>query len=87
VSDVVEDAAGKINYYEFPYCMHAMAAALHLLNVDPAEMRISLPFDEWWKLWCALERKYRGLMRFDGRGRPADEFQYMGVTFCVEKKK
>jgi hypothetical protein len=76
-----------VDYYEFPYCMHALAAAMHRENINPGAMEIALPFDEWWRLWNVLERKFRGMMRFDGRGdclNPA-EFQYMGFKFVVKK--
>ena len=72
-----------INYYEFPNCMHAFSAALHIHNIE-----ISLPFDEWWRLWCVLESKFRGMMRFDGRsdtGKPPTSFQYMGIKFSVAR--
>jgi hypothetical protein len=78
----------KTDYYEFPYCMHALAAGLHRCNVDPGKMEIALPFDEWWRLWCAVESKFRGMMRFDGRSGidgPPSKFQYMGFTFVVKK--
>jgi len=77
-----------INYYEFPNCMHAFSAALHMHNIDPGKVEISLPFDEWWRLWCVLESKFRGMMRFDGRSAdhtPPTSFQYMGIKFSVAK--
>ena len=76
----------ETNYYEFPYCMHALAAGLHNLNIDPEKTEIALPFDEWWRLWCTIESKFRGMMRFDGRADgPPQRFQYMGFTFVVKK--
>jgi len=66
--------------------MHALAAAMHRNNIAPAGMKISLPRDEWWKLWCALERKFRGIMPYDGRtsGTAMEKFQYMGFTFVSD---
>lgn len=71
--------------YDFPECMHAMAAAMHMESIDPHGVTISLPRDEWWKLYCSLERRFRGLMAYDGRRFPmaADEFRYMGFLFKV----
>lgn len=67
--------------YEFPNCMHALNAGLHRLNIDPGTVEIVLPHDEWWRLWCALESRYRGLMSYEGRGLTPDSFRYMGFTF------
>ena len=80
----------EIDYYEFPNCMHALGAALHRENIDPAVVEISLPHDEWWRLWCALDRKFKGrkfkgLMAFDGRSIVPTEFQYLGFKFVVKK--
>lgn len=75
-----------VDYYEFPYCLHAFGAALHRENVDPGVIEIALPFDDWWKLWNAIERKFRGLMRFDGKeGTMPASFQYMGFKFVIRK--
>ena len=68
-------------YYEFPNCMHILSAAMHMQNVDPHKVTISLPREAWWALWCALERKFRNVMVFDGRGHQPDRFMYMGFTF------
>jgi len=71
--------------YTFPNCMHALASAMHRHNINPAAMTITLPYDEWWRLWCALEARFRGMMIFDGRGSRPSEFSYMGFKFKVEK--
>ena len=76
----------EIDYYEFPNCMHALGDALHRENIDPAVVKITLPHDEWWRLWNAIERKFRGMMLFDGRTLVPTEFQYLGFKFVVEKK-
>lgn len=74
--------------YEFPGCIHVLSAALHSMAIDPADMTISLPREEWWKLQCALERQFRGLMSYDGRAPVlSDEFRYMGVRFKVAPER
>lgn len=75
----------KINYFEFPTCMHALAGALHCAFVDPGKVEIALPWDDWWRLNCALERKFRGMLRFQGLGEVPQYFQYMGFKFVVKK--
>jgi hypothetical protein len=75
----------KADYFEFPACMHALAGALHRMCVDPDKVEIVLPRNEWWKLQCALERKFRGLMRYQGLGDLKPEFRYMGFKFVVKK--
>jgi len=72
----------EIDYYEFPTCMHALAAAFHRCNIQPC--RIVLPFDDWWRLWNVLEQKHRGMLVFDGRGNRPDQFMYMGFTFVID---
>jgi hypothetical protein len=72
---------GAPDRYEFPQCMHALAAGLHRENINPGKMIITLPFDDWWRLQCAIERKYEHIMTHDGRGALADKFHYMGFTF------
>lgn len=66
--------------------MHALGASLHAELIDPGSVRIVLPFDDWWKLWCALDRKYRWIMKFDGRGDRPTQFKYMGFTFEHEPR-
>ena len=75
----------EIDHYEFPYCMHALSAGLHRENIDPGVIEISLPFDEWWRLWLAIERKFKGMMKFDGRATMPAQFQYMGFKFVIKK--
>lgn len=69
--------------YEFPNCVHALSAGFHMLNIDPQLVTISLPREQWWKLLCTLESKFRGVMKFNGLGTPPDEFKYMGISFRV----
>lgn len=71
--------------YEFPNLLHPLAAALHMNNIDPGQVVIQLPPVEWWKLYCLLERKFRGMMLFDGRGEVPMSFRYMGFTFEVRR--
>lgn len=74
----------KIAESEFPNCMHSLAAAFHLMNVDPAGVVITLPREQWWKLQCQIESRFRGLMTYDGRGGKDavwHEFTYMGFKF------
>lgn len=49
--------------------------------IDPSKIVISLPHEDWWKLGCSLERQYRGILVFDGRGHEPREFKYNGITF------
>lgn len=67
--------------FDFPNCMHAMSAALHRISINPDKVEITLPHDDWWRLWHRLEHVHRGMMTFDGRGKLADRFRYMGFTF------
>jgi hypothetical protein len=67
--------------FDFPNCMHAMSAGLHMCGINPQNVTISLPHPEWWRLYCALERKFGSLMQFDGRGEEPGQFQYMGFIF------
>lgn len=67
--------------FEFPNCMHQMSAALHMQRIDPASVTITMPREDWWRLWCVLDSKYRNLMTFDGRGAVPESFRYMGFTF------
>jgi hypothetical protein len=67
--------------YDFPNCMHMLSAAFHRNNINPGAVEITLPRDEWWRLACVFERKFRDTMRYDGRGPEIAEFQYMGFTF------
>ena len=76
----------ETDYYEFPNCMHALAAAMHRHNVDPGHLTILLPQEEWCRLWCALESKFRGMMMFDGSIALPGEFMYMGFKFKIDKK-
>jgi hypothetical protein len=67
--------------YTFPQCIHAFRAGLHRLNVDPAKMTITLPFDNWWALQNAIERQFGNQMVFDGCGKLENVFHYMGIRF------
>jgi hypothetical protein len=73
-----------MDIYKFPTCIHVLSAALHRENVDPKKIVITMPFDEWWRLSCALQRK--DLCYFDGRGNLGDHFMYLGITFKADKK-
>ena len=61
--------------------MHQFSAAMHMEFIDPSKIVISLPHEDWWKLGCSLERQYRGILVFDGRGHEPREFKYNGITF------
>lgn len=71
--------------YDFPNCMHVLSAAMHRHNINPESVEITLPKDEWWRLWSALEAKFSGIMMLDGRVLQPCEFRYMGFTFKVAK--
>lgn len=73
--------------FNFPNCMHAMSAALHRASINPADVEIILPRDDWWRLWNRLEHVHRGMMMFDGRGELADRFRYMGFTFRAKPRE
>jgi hypothetical protein len=73
------------NKYEFPDCMHAFAAAFHMMGIDPQTVKIVMPRDKWWDLQCALDRKFGRFMVYDGRNTLHDEFQYMGFRFMVDR--
>ena len=75
----------ELDYFSFPTCMHALSGALHRECIDPSKVEISLPWDQWWKLHCSLERKFRGLLRFQGLGEVPQSFRYMGFSFVVKK--
>jgi len=75
----------KIDYYEFPTCMHAFAAALHREGIEPSSMAIEMPFDAWWKFSQILQSKFQNLLWFDGRQKELDSFQYLGFKFKVKK--
>lgn len=67
--------------HDFPNCLHSLAAAMHMQQIDPRVVEITLPFDEWWKLYCVIEARFRGLLPpFDGR-QNLDCFRYMGFEF------
>jgi hypothetical protein len=75
----------EVDYFSFPTCMHALSGALHRECVDPEKVEILLPWSEWWRLHCALERKFRGLMRYAGLGETPQSFKYMGFKFTVKR--
>jgi hypothetical protein len=77
----------KRTQYDFPHCMHVFAAAMHMKDINPAEVTITLPVAQWWKLYSALESQFPGLMRFDGRGELESGFHYMGFRFVAERAK
>lgn len=60
---------------------HRLCAALHENLIDPSEMVIYLPREQWWRLYNCLERKFPGLMVYDGRGAFPSSFKYMGITY------
>ena len=73
--------------YTFPDCMHRFVASMHIEGVDPGKIEVVMPFKEWWTLHCALERKFKNLMVYDGRGELSHSFQYMGVKFVSKGNK
>ena len=76
--------------YEFPTCLHGLATALHMEGVSPGDVEIVMPFEAWWALWHALERKCGGIMTFDGRHSVPGEFKYLGFKFVnksVQREK
>jgi len=75
----------KFDFFSFPNCMHALSGALHREFIDPDKVEIALPWNEWWKLNCALERKFRGMLRFQGLGEIPQNLSYMGFKFVVKK--
>jgi hypothetical protein len=79
--------SGNVNEYSIEHASHRLCAALHMVNVDPADIEISLPYDAWWRLWTILESRHRGLMNFDGRGIKPGAFQYMGVTYSAKSER
>jgi hypothetical protein len=64
---------------------HRLCIALHMQQIDPSEIEITLPFDAWWRMQSRLEQLYRGLMTFDGRGAIPETFKYMGVTYRAKR--
>lgn len=72
--------------WQFPGGVHRFSTALHMHEIDPGRVRIELPFDDWWKLWCAIERYMPGLYAVDTNHRSASEFRYMGFTFVGRKE-
>lgn len=67
--------------FDFPDCMHALAAAFHMQGIDPSDVTIRLPHDKWWDLYSALERRVRGFMLCDPRQPLPRGFRYMGFFF------
>ena len=70
--------------YQFPTCLHPVSAALHMLGINPADMVIELPREQWWTVYCEMERRFARDNRsspFDGRGPVPSEFICMGVRF------
>ncbi len=67
--------------YEFPTCLHYLSAALHMEAVDPSKVTVSMPREDWWRLYNALDRRMIGFLKFDGRGSTPVEFKYMGFRF------
>jgi len=67
---------------EFPAPLHRLAASMHMLDIDPHGIEVALPFADWWKLYCRIERQFSGLLTpaFDGRAQPV-AFRYMGFLF------
>jgi hypothetical protein len=75
-----------VDEFAFPDCMHRLSAALHREMIDPSRIQINMPRDDWWKLYQALDRKFRGMMPFDGRGNEPTQFKYMGFTFVIQQE-
>ena len=75
--------------YSFPECLHVLGAAMHMAHVSPRDVEIILPFDDWWKLYCALQRKFPRLaeFQFSGRGARPDHFMYDGFRFVARKRR
>lgn len=77
----------ETNYYEFPTCLHALSAALHINGIDPGLVTISLPVRDWWKLSQVLQTKFKHLTFFDGRQHKLDSFMYLGFKFVPDKEQ
>lgn len=75
----------KLDYFEFPNCMHIFAGAMHRAFVDPGVVEITLPWKQWRELSCLLDRKYGHSLKYDGRFETPPWFQYMGFKFTVRK--
>lgn len=74
--------AAPKNAERFRLAIHALCAALHSEHCDPGEVVILLPQDQWWRLWCSLDRLIGGFMKYDGRAETSIlEYHYMGITF------
>jgi hypothetical protein len=61
--------------------VHRLCEALHRECINPSQMEILLPHDAWWRLWTRIEQLHRGVMKFDGRGFPPQQFSYMGIIY------
>ena len=74
----------EIDLYKFPMCLHPLGAGLHQAGVMPGNISIVLPFNDWWRLQCLVERMFPGVsMRFDGRGELPTQFQFYGFRFIA----
>jgi hypothetical protein len=72
--------------FEFPRCMHVLAASMHMNGIDPSYVTITMPADKWWDLRCLIERHIPGFMHITHREDLVAEFRYMGFRFVPERK-
>jgi hypothetical protein len=71
-----------LNPYEFPHSIHVLRASAHMLDIDPSKWIITVPYDDWWRLWTEIDRRYSyKAVGYDGRGIAPTQFQFMGITF------
>lgn len=82
---MMSNAEKDYSEYEFPNCMHKLAASMHIQGIDPSTITIQIPFTDWWKLQCAIERKFRGFMLHTGETALVEEFRYQGFKFIPKK--
>lgn len=60
-----------------------LSRALLTAGVVTDRVEVTLPHDEWWRLYCALDRELGHMVRFDGRGLPPIDFKFLGVVYKV----
>ncbi len=59
------------------------SAALHEVGILTDRVEIKLEHDDWWKLYCAIDREVR-VISYDGRGEPPGTFTLMGIRFSIK---
>ncbi len=57
--------------------------ALHEVNILTDRVEVRLEFDDWWKLYNALDREIR-MLSYDGRGQLPGVFTLMGIQFRLK---